>query len=240
MQFALPLLLALHALSAYGQVPDFSGTWLPVPDRSQAWDPASLPLTQAARERLQDFDPRRRDSTLFCMPFGTPRNTLNTAERPLQILQTDTQLTLLFDGLGDIRRVFIDGRPHPEDPVPSWMGYSIGHWDKKALVVDTVSMTGESILTEQGLPHGEDMRLAEVLHLVEADGTTLLQVDIRINDAEFYTAPLTATRYFKRAPEAQASEGSSHCLMDQWRRSLENYNRTLYQDLLDARTEQQP
>jgi len=36
------------------------------------------------------------------------------------------------------RQIFIDGRPHPKDWNPSWMGHSTGKWDGDTLVVDTV------------------------------------------------------------------------------------------------------
>lgn len=231
-------LLQLAAGSAFSQVPDFSGTWLSVPELAQPLDPAALPLTPTAQAKLAAYDPERLDSTYFCMPFGTPRNTLNTAERPLQLIQTGTQLTLLFDGLGDVRRVFVDGRPHPDAPIPSWMGHSIGQWNDSTLEIDTVAMTAESILTEQGLPHGDAMHLQEQLRLVEQGGATLLQLDLQISDPEYYQSPLTATRYFRRAPEAQLSEGSSQCLLDQWRRRLEELNRAMYRDLQAATAEQ--
>lgn len=234
------LQLALCALPALGQVPDFSGTWLPVPAFGQAWDPATLPMRDTARSHLETFDPRRQDSTYFCMPFGTPRNTLNTAERPLRLIQTSNQLTLLFDGLGDVRRVFIDGRGHPEDPIGSWMGSSIGHWQDNTLVVDTIAMTAESILTEQGLPHSESMQLHEQLQFIDVEGETLLQVQLQITDPEYYLAPLTATRVFRRAAHAQFSEGSSQCLLDQWRRRLEELNRAMFRDLQAATPEQEP
>jgi hypothetical protein len=231
--------LAFCSLQAFGQVPDFSGTWLSVAELAQPLDPAALPLTPAAQAKLDAFDPKRVDSTYFCMPFGTPRNTLNTAERPLQILQDGTQLTLLFDGLGDVRRIFLDGRPHPEDPIPSWMGHSIGTWNADTLAIETIAMTSESILSEQGLPHGEAMQLDEQLHLVEQGGETLLQLDMQISDPEYYQMPVTATRYFRRAPHAQLSEGSSQCLLDQWRRRLEETNRAMYRDLQAATAEQE-
>lgn len=230
--------LAFGSLPAFSQAPDFSGIWLGVPELGQAWDPAALPLTPAAQSRLDAFDPARLDSTHFCMPFGTPRNTLNTVERPLQLIQTTTQITLLFDGLGDVRRVFIDGRPHPEDPIPSWMGSSIGAWKDNTLEIDTIAMTSESILTEQGLPHSDTMEVHEQLRLVEQAGETLLQLDMQISDPEYYQAPLTATRYFRRADHTQLSEGSSQCLLDQWRRRLEDLNREMFHDLQAATEEQ--
>lgn len=234
----LVLPLVLHALPAFSQMTDFSGTWLPVPGLGQPLDPATLPLTETARSRIDSFDPGRLDSTRFCMPFGTPRNTLNTAERPLRLIQTSVQITLLFDGLGDVRRVFVDGRPHPEDPIPSWMGYSIGHWEGSTLHIETIAMTSESILTEQGLPHSDAMQLQEQLRLIDQDGETLLQLEMQITDPEFYQAPLKATRFFRQVPHAQLSEGSSQCLQDQWRRRLEELNRAMFRDLEAATSEQ--
>lgn len=229
--------LALGSVSAIAQ-PDLSGMWMTVPELAEPLEAAKLPLTQAAKAKLDAFDPRRLDSTYFCMPFGTPRNTLNTAPRPLKIVQTDSQVTLLFDGLGDVRRVFVDGRPHPEDPIPAWLGYSVGTWNDGTLEIDTVAMTSESILTEEGLPHSDAMQLHEQWRLVEQGGETLLQVSLEIVDPEYYEKPLTATRYFRRAPHAQLSEGSSQCLMDQWRRRLEELNREMYRDLQAATSEQ--
>src|SRR5690606_34701959 len=115
------LSLAFGNASAVAQQTDLSGTWVSIPESGEPWDASALQLTPAAQSKLDAFDPRRFDSTYFCMPFGTPRNTLNTSTRPLKIIQTPTQLTLLFDGLGDVRRIFVDGRPHPDDPIPSWM-----------------------------------------------------------------------------------------------------------------------
>lgn len=232
------LSLTFGSASAVAQLPDLSGMWVSIPETGGQWDASTLQLTSAAQAKLDDFDPRRFDSTYFCMPFGTPRNTLNTAARPLKIIQTPGQLTLLFDGLGDVRRIFLDGRPHPDDPIPSWMGYSIGEWNGSALDVDTIAMTSESILTDEGLPHSDAMQLHEQWRLVEQGGETLLQVDMRMEDSDYYAAPLTATRQFRRAPHAPLSEGSSQCLMDQWRRRLEDTNRAMYRDLQAATQEQ--
>jgi hypothetical protein len=230
---------AFASAPATAQAPDLSGIWISAAERAAPFEAATLPMTPAAKAKLDAFDPRRLDSTYFCMPFGTPRNTLNTAPRPLKIIQTPTQITLLFDGLGDVRRVFVDGRPHPEDPIPSWMGYSVGKWNGNVLDIDTVAMTSESILTEEGLPHSDSMQMHEQLRLVEQGGETLLQVDIQLDDPENYGAPLAVTRYFRRAPHAQLSEGSSQCLLDQWRRRLEDTTREMYRDLQAATAEQE-
>jgi len=35
------------------------------------------------------------------------------------------------------REVFTDGRPLPEVIEPTWLGYSVGHWEGDSFVVET-------------------------------------------------------------------------------------------------------
>ena len=73
---------------------DFSGTWLPDARHAQAW-PESLPLTPVARRFMETFNPVESDPTTLCMPFGTPRNMLQT-DYPLEIVQTPQRLVMLL------------------------------------------------------------------------------------------------------------------------------------------------
>ena len=77
------------------------------------------------------------------MRYGTPRNTLSTAPYPLEIVQRPERLTMIFDRLGDVRRVFLDGRARPNPLWPTWLGHSLGHWEGETLVIETVAMTQE-------------------------------------------------------------------------------------------------
>lgn len=222
--------VALPALSAE-PAPDISGSWVPVPAMAQLWSDNSLPLTASAREAMSTFDPAHLDSSRFCMPFGTPRNTLNTAPDPFEILVTDGQVTFIFDRLGDVRRIYMDGRPFPEDPIPSWMGYSIGAWQGDTLQVDTIAMTAESILTDAGLPHSEALKISEQFTLENSEGDWLLKDEITLTDTENFSSPIKTTRYFRRAPYASPSEGSSLCLLNMWRDRLEDTNREMFREL---------
>lgn len=228
------------ALNSHAQEPDLAGVWMPLATLSEAWDHSALPLTSGAREALASFDAERQDSTYFCMPYGTPRNTLSTAPYPLEIIQTEAQLTVVFDRLGDVRRIFLDGRPHPDDPIPNWMGHSIGHWDAGALVVETIAMTSESILDARGLPHSDTARLDERWQLVQKDDEQVLENRLSFTDPANFDSPLTAVRYFRKAPYAEMSEGSSQCLMDQWRRQLEDINRDLFREMQSSNAGELP
>jgi hypothetical protein len=223
-------LLTLRA-EAVLAVADFNGIWMPVQELADEWDPALLPLTEAGAEQLAAYDPRQQDSALFCMPLGTPRNTLTTAAYPMEILQRPEQVTMIFDGRGDVRRIFLDGRDHPADPVANWMGHSVGGWNGESLTTDTTAMTADSRLTAAGLPHSEAMRLTETWRLVERGDEALLRISLVIEDPVIYTAPLTATRYYRRAPHASFGETAANCQLDQWRSYLERHSKELSMQL---------
>jgi hypothetical protein len=66
------------------------------------------------------------------------------------------------------RQIFTDGRALPEDPDPTWMGYSIGHWDCDSLVVTTATYNDRTTLDLAGHPHTESLRLTEPYHRCDA------------------------------------------------------------------------
>ena len=81
---------------------------------STPW-PSPLPLTPSAQARLAAFEPDRDEPAGFCMPLGTPRNTLATSS-PLEVLQQDDRIYFVFqpDLLNaETRRVYLDKRPLP-------------------------------------------------------------------------------------------------------------------------------
>ena len=60
----------------------------------------------------------------------------------LEILdQGDTVFIIGVGSPHSWRQIFMDGRPHPENPTPGWYGHSVGHWEGDTLVVETINMT---------------------------------------------------------------------------------------------------
>ena len=59
------------------------------------------------------------------------------------------------------REIFLDGRELPKDPNPDWLGYSVGHWDGDALIVDTVGFNDRTWLTGNGIPGSPRLRITE-------------------------------------------------------------------------------
>jgi hypothetical protein len=48
-----------------------------------------------------------------------------------RIMQFPTTVAQVFNAeVGDdYRQIFLDGRELPQDPNPTWRGYSVGHWE---------------------------------------------------------------------------------------------------------------
>jgi hypothetical protein len=185
-------------------MPDLSGVWLPDPSRAEPW-PKELPLTPAARKQMDAFDPATNDPVAFCMPLGTPRNML-AADSPLEILQTAGRLTMVLQpdlSNAETRRIYLDGRKLPAEPDPSWFGSSVGKWDGSTLVIETVGIETDVILSSDGLPHSKALRVEERLNVVnDAERGKVLVDDITLHDAEAYVQPLKTRRYFTWAPNA--------------------------------------
>lgn len=199
---------------------DLSGTWLPDASRAEPW-PAQLPLQPAASAFLQAFNPAEHDPITFCMPFGTPRNMLQTGY-PLEIAQTADRVVMVIQpnlANAEVRRIPVDGSALPEAPEASWYGTSRGHWEDQALVVETIGLRDDALVSENGLPHSGSLRVIERLQVVEEAGRgRVLVADIELHDPEAYREPIRTRRYFAWAPQARPHESS--CVEARWTEKL--------------------
>src|SRR4029078_8917738 len=93
-----------------------------------------------------------------------------------KIIQTQAVIVFLFEDLS-YRQIFLDGRRMPTDPNPTWMGYSIGHWEDDALVGETSGFNDRTWLDFAGHPHSETLRMTERLRR-PAFGKMELQVTL--------------------------------------------------------------
>jgi hypothetical protein len=94
---------------------------------------------------------------------GVPRE--NVVPYPFKILNTNgAMIVILYEALHSYRQIFMDGRPLPKDPNPTWMGYSIGHWDGDTLVVESAGFVDNNWLDNSGHPGTEAMHLTERFH----------------------------------------------------------------------------
>ncbi len=227
---ALASLATLLALPAVSATPDISGTWLPVESLSTAW-PEPLPLTAEARARYTAFDPDRDEPASFCMPLGTPRNTLSGTS-PLEVLQAADRVYFVFQPNllnAETRRVYLD-KPLPAadpDRLPTWLGMSSGKWEGDTLSVETIEMEPQAILNGAGVSHAGGLRVKERWHLArDPQRGRLLVNDMVLEDPATFTTPLRLKRVFAWSPDARLQEGqcSDRLWIDQiWRHRLREH-----------------
>ena len=122
-----------------------------------------------------------------CFPPGVPRIYLQPF--PVQIVQTPAELIILYEYDHIVRHVFTDGRKHPEDLSPTYMGHSVGRWDGDTFVVDTVGFNDKSWLDRIGHPHSEDLHVIERFHRTDRDN---LELDIAMEDPKILAKPWNA------------------------------------------------
>jgi len=159
---------------------------------------------QAEREKRDHRD----DPLNACMPPGVPRINMTTANgpHPLKVVQTPSLVVLLYETSTNstFRQVFLDGRPFPKDPQPNWLGYSIGHWDGNALVVETTGFNGRSwVDTAKGHPQTPSGKVTERFTRQDFGH---MQIEITIDDPGAYEKPWRAVVPFHMLPDTDLIE----------------------------------
>ena len=141
------------------------------------------------------------DKSADCQPPGIVR--MMAMVYPLEILQTPGQFTIIAEWEGQIRRIFTDGRPHPEDPDPTYNGHSIGRWEGETLLVDTVGILGNGIINDHGAPLGEQVHVTEKWW---KEGPDTLKNEIAVESPDALLRPIKAVKTFKRRTDIQIME----------------------------------
>jgi hypothetical protein len=171
--------------------PDLSGLWQLGVDIGYAANiTADLPESSIqasaralSRLRLEDFGKDDPEIT-GCKPGG-PRHISHGGLS--KIIQTPTLIVILFEDLS-YRQIFLDGRSLPDDPNPTWMGYSIGHWDGDTLVVETAGFNDRTWLDFAGHPHTEALTMTERFTRPRFGR---LDLQVTMKDLAVYGAPIS-------------------------------------------------
>ena len=139
--------------------------------------------TLAAQRR---HDEAKDNPDARCLPLGP----LQMLAHPLpkKILQSRGLVVILHERNMEFRQIFTDGRRLPEDPQPSWYGYSSGRWDGDTLVVETIGLRDGLWADFYGSPLTDRARMTERLRRPNY-GT--LEIQVTIDDPKAYTKPWT-------------------------------------------------
>ncbi len=138
-----------------------------------------------------------------CYPPGVPRIYLHPL--PMEIIQIPGRVLLRFEFDHLLREVWMDGRGHPSDLEPTYMGHSIGRWEGNTLVVDTIGFNDRTWIDRVGHRHSEDLHVIERFRRVDHD---TLENDITVEDPKAFTKPWNTHVIFALRPDWKILEYS--------------------------------
>ena len=152
--------------------------------------------------RVADLDKRQvqEDPVLRCVAPGVPR-----IGPPDKIVQRAGEAVFLYEDVSGsfFRIVPTDGRPHPTNNEPSFLGDAVGHWEGDTLVVETKNFNDQTWLTDNGAFHSTDLRVVERLSRTPA-GT--LEWTATAYDPAVLAAPWELAKRTARATDIEIVE----------------------------------
>ena len=184
--------------------PDLSGVWEHLNSRTTAyyldgidipWQPWAKALFQQNTENNQKDNPESR-----CLPRGVPKADAFDLH---QIVQADGLVAILYEYQTMYRQIFTDGRELPKNPNPTWMGYSVGHWEGDTLVVESNGFNGKAWLSGRGNPISDALHLTERMRRRDFGH---MDVKMTIDDPKAFTKPWTAELHPELIPDTTLLE----------------------------------
>ncbi|MBV9503975.1 MAG: hypothetical protein JO323_03115 [Acidobacteriia bacterium] len=194
--------------TSYGK-PDLSGLWMPADEVKHLLNlaadmkPEDVPLQPWARDLYnQRIANQGKDHPgAYCLPSGIPEK--DSVPDGVKLVQTEDLILLLHESRTIYRQIFTDGRPFPKSPQPTWMGYSLGHWEGETLVVETIGQNGKTWLDMRGLPGTESLRVIERFRRPKIGH---MDIDVTIDDPAAYTKPWNVKLAWRLEPDADLIE----------------------------------
>ncbi len=189
--------------------PDLSGLWRQ-PDGVKytvniAADlkPGDVPMQPWAAELYkQRQDSLSKDDPVgHCLLPGVPQ--MNAVPYPYKIFQYPNEIVILYEAFATFRQIFTDGRELPKDPNPTFMGYSVGHWDGDTLVVDSNGFNDTTWIDTGGHPHSDAMRVTERYHRRDFGH---IDYTVTIDDPKAYTRPWSVSYRINLMPDTELLE----------------------------------
>jgi hypothetical protein len=175
--------------------PVLAGLWRPSPglvgDIARNLKPGEVPYQPWAEALFKErrANSSKDDPTANCIVGGVPRSDL--VGYPFKILEVPGMVVILYEAVHSYRQIFTDGRSFPADMNPSWFGYSIGHWEGDALVVETRGFNDKGWLDNGGKPATDQLKVTE--RFVRKDFGNM-DIEITVDDPKAYTKPWTVTQ----------------------------------------------
>jgi hypothetical protein len=198
-------------------LPDWSGIWSPA--ETNIFDPTALAAPQnkslPSSAYMREFPPynpeweakykkilagnvagKPSDPTAGCVPQGMPR--IMTTPYPFEFVIQANRVIILHEASSQVRRIWTDGRKHPDDLDPTYSGHSIGHWEGETLVVDTVGMRADTVFDVTTAPHSDKIHVTERLRRLSP---TKFEDRLTVEDPIAFTKPWVVVRTYDLKPD---------------------------------------
>ncbi len=199
---------------AFAALPDWTGVWL---GRGTLFEQRAGAVSPNGNPDARDFPPYKpewerayRDFLAnvvrpgkFADPLsvGYPGGIMRmmSPARGLQFVLRPEQVWIIYER-PDVRYIYTDGRPFPpkDELWPTFEGYSIGHWEGDALLIQTASIRGGIPIDRTGAALSDEARVFERIR--KTDDQTL-QSEITVEDPVAFTGPWKVTRRYTKRPE---------------------------------------
>jgi len=150
--------------------------------------PGGLPyqpwLAPIVKERTGNL--AKDDPHIICLPD----NFLRAYGMPhlLKFVHTPNLFLVLNEWNAGYRQVFTDARPLPEDPTPTWQGYSSAKWSGDTLVIDTIGLRDDTWIDWNGSVLTE---AAKVREQIRRQDFGHIEIQVTVDDPKAYTKPWT-------------------------------------------------
>jgi hypothetical protein len=197
---------------------DLTGVWMlrnPAPIRSFSGatftkeEPEMTPWAQAKYKEAKPsnggkytLDTTNDPVLTKCDPPGMPRVYFHPY--PFEFVSTPKYTLMLYEYDHVVRRIYTDGRSIPDDPDPTWMGTSVGHWEgDTTFVVETAGFNDKTWLDRLGHPHSSQLRVTERFRRTDRDH---MQIEFTMQDPKALVKPWTATFYSELRPKWELGE----------------------------------
>jgi hypothetical protein len=148
--------------------------------------PEESPLRPEAAALMRNRSKGAETPDQRCLPLGVPRAELISF--PFKIVQTPGLIVMMYEPDSTHRQVYTDGRKLPADPNPTWLGYSVGHWEGETLVVDSAGFNDKVWIDSAGHPTSESLHIQERFRRRDFGH---MDLQITIDDPKMYTRPFT-------------------------------------------------
>ncbi len=186
--------------------PDLSGMWRIAVSPGYVANIAAdlqpgdvLPWAQALYQQRSENLGKDDPWTVKCLPMGTRHFTNGGLAR---IIQTPGVIAILYEDLA-YRQIHMDGRTLPKDANPSYMGFSVGHWEGDTLVVESTGFKDTTWLDMGGHPHTEALRITERFQRRDFGH---MDLRVTIDDPKAYAKPWTIAATINMVPDTELLE----------------------------------